>query len=104
MKPNLAPPDRATCVGEWENFGARFRAFDGPEWRIKHTTARGGRGDIVVSVIGLQYADGHALREIIIDCPDSPVMTLAEARKLARALVAAADSAEGRIGRIGGEP
>ena len=53
------------------------------------------RADIVVSVVGLQYADGHAEFEIIIDCPDTPITTPAEARKLARALIAAADSAEG---------
>jgi hypothetical protein len=34
------------------------------------------------------------LREIIIDCPDTPIITPAEARKLAGALIAAADSAE----------
>jgi hypothetical protein len=62
MKPNLAPPAWATCVGEWDNIGGGFRAFDGPKWRIKHTTDHGRRADIVVSVIGLQYADGHALR------------------------------------------
>jgi hypothetical protein len=49
----------------------------------------------VVSVIGLQYADGHALRDIIIDCPDTPIITPAEARKLGRALIAAADAADG---------
>jgi hypothetical protein len=95
MKPNLAPPARATRVDEWDNdIGAAVRAFDGPEWIIKHAIARGRRTDIVVSVIGLQYADGHALREIIIDCPDTPIITPAEARKLGRALIAAADSAE----------
>ena len=95
MKPNLAPPARATCVDEWDYLEGGFRAFDGPEWKIKHTTNGGRRADVVVSVIGLQYADGHALREIIIDCPDTPIITPAEARKLAGALIAAADSAEG---------
>ncbi|OBG18857.1 hypothetical protein [Mycobacterium sp. 852002-51057_SCH5723018] len=94
MKRNLAPPARATWVDEWDNIGAAVRAFDGPEWIIKHAI-RGRRADIVVSVIGLQYADGHALREIIIDCPDTPIISPAEARKLGRALIAAADSAEG---------
>jgi hypothetical protein len=70
-------------------------SFDGPEWRIKHTTDHGQRADIVVAVVGLQYAGGHAELEIIIDCPDTPIITPAEARKLARALIAAADSAEG---------
>ncbi|HEX5254941.1 MAG TPA: hypothetical protein VFW69_13915 [Mycobacterium sp.] len=94
MKPNLAPPARATWVDEWDNIGAAVRAFDGPEWIIKDAIDRGQRADIVVSVIGLQYADGRALREIIIDCPDTPIITPAEARKVGRALIAAADSAE----------
>jgi hypothetical protein len=75
--------------------GAALRAFDGPEWRIKHTTDHGRRADIVAIVVGLQYAEGHAELEIIIDCPDTPLITPAEARRLGRALIAAADSAEG---------
>jgi hypothetical protein len=86
-------------VTGWDNVGAVFRAFDGPEWRIKHTTDPGRRADIVVTVVGLQYADGHAECEIIIDCPDTPIITPAQARKLARALIAAADSAEGCLAR-----
>jgi hypothetical protein len=92
---NLAPPTGATLVDEWGNFGAPFRAFDGPEWRITHTTDDRRRADIVVSVVGLQYADGHAECEVIIDCPDTPIITSAEARKLGRALFAAADAADG---------
>ena len=75
------------------NIGAAFGAFDGPEWRIKHTPDHGRRTDIVVSVMGLQYADGNALREIMIDCPDTPIITPAEARKLGTALIAAANAA-----------
>ena len=78
-----------------EDIGTALRAFDGPVWRIKHTTDHGRRADIVVTAVGLQYAEGHAELEIIIDCPDTPIITPAEARKLARALIAAADSAEG---------
>jgi hypothetical protein len=95
MKPNLAPPTGATWVDEWDDLGAAFRAFDGPKWRIKHTTDHRRRADIVVSVIGLQYADGHAERDVIIDCPDTPIITSAEARKLGKALIAAADAADG---------
>jgi hypothetical protein len=94
MKPNLAPPAGATLVDQWDDIGAVFRAFDGPEWRINHTIDHGRRADIVVSVIGLQYADGHAMREIVIDCPDTPIITSAEARKVARALIAAAAAVE----------
>jgi hypothetical protein len=82
-------------VTGWDNSGAALGVFDGPEWRIKHTTNPGRRADIVVTVVGLQYAEGHAELEIIIDCPDTPIITPAEARKLARALIAAADPAEG---------
>jgi hypothetical protein len=75
------------------NIGAAFTAFDGPEWRIKHSRGHGRRTDITVSVMALQYADGNALREIMIDCPDTPIITPAEARKLGMALIAAADAA-----------
>ena len=78
----------------WDNIGAAFRAFDGPEWRIKRTTDHERRADIVVSVVGLQYAEEHAELEIIIDCPDTPIITSAQARKLGRALIAAADAAD----------
>jgi hypothetical protein len=82
-----------------DNIGPAFWAFDGPEWRIKHTTDHGRRADIVVSVVGLQYADGHAELELIVDCPDTPIITPAEARKLGRALIAAADAASGESSR-----
>ena len=81
----------------WDDIGATFRVFDGPEWRIKRTTDHERRADIVVSVVGLQYAEEHAELEIIIDCPDTPLITPAQARKLGRALIAAADSAEGAL-------
>jgi hypothetical protein len=93
MKPNLAPTTGATLVDESDNIGAILGAFDGPEWRIKHTPDHGRRTDIVVSVMGLQYVDGPALREIMIDCPDTPIIAPAEARKLGTALIAAADAA-----------
>jgi len=77
-----------TC--RWDIRGA----FDGPEWRIKLTANHHGRrADIVVSVIGLRYANGHAGLKIIIDCPDTPIVTPAEARQLGTALIAAADAA-----------
>jgi hypothetical protein len=100
MKPNLVPPARAAWFDEWDNTGGGFRAFDGPEWRIKHTTDHGRRDNIVVSVIGLQYEDGRASCEIIIDCPDTPIITPAVARRLARALIAAADSADSAEGQL----
>jgi hypothetical protein len=90
-----AAPSGATCVDEWESIGAAFRVFDGPEWSIKQVGNQGRCADIVVSVIGRQYADGHAEREIIIDGAHTPVITPTEARKLGRALIAAADAADG---------
>jgi hypothetical protein len=81
-------------VTGWDDIGAAFRVFDGPEWRIKRATDHGRRADIVVSVVGLQYAEEHAELEIIIDCPDTPVIRPAEARRLGRALIAAAGAAE----------
>jgi hypothetical protein len=84
-------------VTGWHDVGAAVAVFDGPEWRIKlkNTTDHGRRIDIVVSVVGLQYAEGHAELEIIVDCPDTPVITPSEARRLGMALIAAADAADG---------
>ncbi|OBA77186.1 hypothetical protein A5641_18225 [Mycobacterium sp. 1554424.7] len=98
MELDLAAPSGAIRVDEWEGVQAAFRVFDGPEWRIKHVTNHGRSahtGDIVVSVIGRQYVDGHAEREIIIDGPHTPVVSATEARKLGSALFAAADAADG---------
>lgn len=98
MQLRLPAPTGATWVDDWESAGAPFRVFDGPEWRVKHIANRGlcaDIGDIVVSVIGRQYADGHAEREIIIDGACTPVITPAEARILGKALIAAADAADG---------
>jgi hypothetical protein len=90
-------------VTGWDDIGAAFRVFDGPEWRIKRTIDHGRRADIVVSVVGLQYAEEHAELEIIIDCPDTPVIRPAEARKLGRALIAAAGAAEASgVGPVSG--
>jgi len=93
MKPNLAPAIGGPAADEWSSFGASFRAFDGPKWKIAHTVDR--HADIVVSVIGLRYADGHSRHEIVIDCPTTPVITPAEARELGIALIAAAAAADG---------
>ncbi|OBH47294.1 hypothetical protein [Mycobacterium mantenii] len=94
MKTKLAPPTGATMVDEWDNIGAAFRVFDGPEWSINHA-GDGPPVDIVVSVIGRQYVDGRAECQVVIDCPDTPIIAPAEARKLGRALIAAADAADG---------
>ncbi|ORA07735.1 hypothetical protein [Mycobacterium arosiense] len=93
MKDNLAPPSWATMVDEWDNVGPAFRVFDGPEWSIDANHGR--RAEIVVSVIGRQYVDGRAECQVVIDCPDTPIIAPAEARKLGNALIAAADAAHG---------
>jgi hypothetical protein len=98
MEVALGAPSGATCVDQWESVGAAFRVFDGPEWRIKHVTNHGRCAhidDIVVSVVGRQYTDGHVEREIFIDGARTPVITPTEARKLGRALIAAAEAADG---------
>lgn len=94
MEFNPAPPSGATVVDEWDNVGAAFRVFDGPEWSINHA-GHGPQIEIVVSVIGRQYVDGHAECHVVIDCPDTPIIAPAEARKLGNALIAAADAAHG---------
>ncbi|OBJ03053.1 hypothetical protein A5659_18530 [Mycobacterium sp. 1165196.3] len=94
MKDNLAPPSGATMVDEWDNLGPAFRVFDGPEWSIDHP-GHGQPAEIVVSVIGRQYVDGHAECQVVIDCPDTPIIAPAAARQLGRALIAAADAAHG---------
>lgn len=80
-------------VDEWDNVGPAFRVFDGPEWSIDANHGR--RAEIVVSVIGRQYVDGRAECQVVIDCPDTPIIAPAEARKLGNALIAAADAAHG---------
>jgi hypothetical protein len=92
MKPNLAPVIGGPAADEWSSFGASLRAFDGPKWRIAHSSDR--HADIVVSVIGLRSANGRSRREIVIDGPTTPVITPAEARELASALIAAAATAD----------
>lgn len=81
-------------VDEWDTVETAFRVFDGPEWSINHA-GRGPQSEIVVSVVGRQYVDGHAECQVFIDCPNTPVIAPAQARKLGQALIAAADAAHG---------
>ncbi|MGA8250342.1 MAG: hypothetical protein ACLP3C_06395 [Mycobacterium sp.] len=48
-------------------------------------------------MIGPPLLSSGAARFIphVIDCPDTPIITSAEAQKLGRALIAAADAADG---------
>ncbi|BBX97079.1 hypothetical protein [Mycobacterium lacus] len=69
------------------------RVFDGREWTVE--SASEGH-DITVSIHGMQCADGRVVSRVAVGglCPDWPI-TSQRARRLARALIAAADAAEG---------
>lgn len=86
--PDVEAPAGARQVAGWDG-GARL--FDGREWTVD--SANG--SDITVSVHGMQYADGRVVTRIAVGglCPDWPI-TSQGARRLARALIAAADAAE----------
>jgi hypothetical protein len=53
------------------------------------------RDAITVTVYGTQHRDGRIERKIAVGCPPDPI-TPAEARRLATALIAAADAADGK--------
>ena len=53
------------------------------------------RDAITVTVCGTQHRDGRSERKIAVGCP-ADLITPAEARGLATALIAAADAAEGK--------
>jgi hypothetical protein len=84
MITDLQIPADATWIGAWEG---DHRIFDGKEWTIEH--------DITATVYGTQHRDGRIERKIAVGCPPDPI-TPAEARRLATALIAAADAADGK--------
>lgn len=53
------------------------------------------RDAITVTVYGTQHRDGRIERKIAVGCPADPI-TPGEARRLAAALIAAADAADGK--------
>lgn len=67
-----------------------WRYFEGSSWIIERDN-----DDIEVKIRGLQHADRHVDREIAVGPlhPDIPI-SAAQARQLARALIAAADELE----------
>ena len=82
MITDLQIPADATWIGAWEGF---HRIFDGKGWTIEH--------DITVTVYGTQHRDGRSERKIAVGCL-ADLITPAEARGLATALIAAADAAD----------
>ena len=88
---HVPAPESATDVGPWEKFD------DGPGWsrlwwgnRRLVCVAGAGTHDFSVLVQGAQWSDGRLQRGVVLDSDDS-AMSAAEVRKLAAALVAAAD-------------
>jgi hypothetical protein len=87
--PDVDAPAGATKIAGWD--GAT-RVFDGREWTVES----GNDGhDITVTIHGMQYVDGRIVSRVAVGglCPDWPI-TSQRARRLARALMAAADAAD----------
>ena len=84
MIADLQIPADATWIGAWDG---DHRIFDGKEWTIAH--------DITATVYGTQHRDGRTRRMIALGCSADPI-TSEQARKLATALIAAADAADER--------
>jgi hypothetical protein len=80
----------ATSMGGWDG---EARLFDGKEWTVDSSSD--GDHDITVSVHGMQFADGRVESRVAVGglCPDWPISSQ-RARRLARVLIAAADSAD----------
>ena len=87
--PDVDTPPSARSITAWDG-GARL--FDGREWTVD--SADDGH-DITVSIHGLQYADGRVVSRVAVGGlgPDLPISSQ-RARRLARVLMAAADSAD----------
>jgi len=87
--PDVHAPAFATSTGGWDG---EARLFDGREWTVD--SADDGH-DITVSIHGMQFADGRVESRVAVGglCPDWPISSQ-RARRLARVLIAAADSAD----------
>ena len=81
---DLQIPADAIWIGAWDG---DHRIFDGKEWTIEH--------DITATVYGTQHADGRTRHMIALGCSSDPI-TSEQARRLATALIAAADAADER--------
>jgi hypothetical protein len=82
-----APVSGGGWLAQEELSAGRMRA-DGGSLRMRRTTFAGAPAWLVA-----RFPAGHAECEVIIDCPDTPIITPAETQKLGRALIAAADAA-----------
>jgi hypothetical protein len=101
---DVPPPRGAVRVYEWDDLNTAevHRSFDLASWDID--------GDeIAVDLSGRQYTDGRADLEVLVHL--DAALTLAEARQLGMALLAAADNGEQWIaesphvgGRVQGTP
>ncbi|MCB0935748.1 MAG: hypothetical protein KDB55_07025 [Mycobacterium sp.] len=85
--PNLPIPAGAHRVQHWQD-GSRY--FETPRIVIPIKDE-----DVVVFTAGFQHDNGSTTREICVNQlhPDNPI-TVAQARQIARALMAAADAVE----------
>lgn len=97
--PEVPPPAGAVSVGEWLLDGGNARHFAGTVREVDLA-----RGEIAtVKIAGDQFAAGHVDRYAIVE-RRLPALSAAEARQLARTLMAAADEldrlsdADGMIG------
>jgi hypothetical protein len=88
---NVPHPAGATAVHEWDPYAdtaTTTRYFRGGSWVIE----RADRAiDMCLQVDGIQHADGRVERFVVLDDDN---MTAALARRLAAALVEAADEVE----------
>lgn len=92
LVPPLVPPDMplppgAMYVDDWYDIDSPepARYFRGSSWLIKRDNRN---TDMCLLVDGSQYVDGRVNRFVVLD---DDAMTVAQARQLAAALVAAAD-------------
>jgi len=87
--PDVQTSASARSITGWDG-GARL--FDGREWTVDSADDD---HDITVSIHGMQYADGRVVSRVAVGglCPDWPISSQ-RARRLARVLMAAAESAD----------
>ena len=72
-----------------------LRAYDGKCWVVENRTRNGHEANVYVCIAGVQRPDGRVERHIIVDeLGARDPLTAAEARQLARALIAAADDVD----------
>lgn len=87
-------PAGAVHIEDWDDADTPepFRFFDGSRWGVDRPHRD---SDLEVRVSGLQYHDGRIVRDIVVHelHADEPI-TIEQARRLAAALIAAADEVE----------